>query len=134
MADQRARYRGEADAPEHTPTSWTLEFPDHPLSPNDHKHRMVRANRTKAWRHAAYLRCLMAQIPHCTRIKVSAVFVRRALGVADEDNDRARLKPIIDGIVDAGVIPNDRRGAIVWGTVTEERGPKGLRVIVEAIG
>lgn len=27
---------------------------------------------------------------------------------------------------------NDTRGYVIWGDVTEERGPKGLRVMVEA--
>jgi crossover junction endodeoxyribonuclease RusA len=127
------RFKGETDAIEYIPTSWVLEFPDYPPSPNARMHFMPRAVLTKDWREAAAMRCKMARIPHLKRIRVSAVVVRRSLGVADEDNDRARLKPIIDGIVDAGVIPNDRRGCIVWGDVGEKRGPKGLLVIIEAI-
>lgn len=120
-------------APDYVVTSWTLEFGNYPPSPNARLHHMSKARLTKYWREQSAWRCKIAAIPPLERIKVSAVIVRRSLGVADEDNDRARLKPITDGIVDAGVIPNDRRGCIVWGDVTEERGPKGLRVTVEAI-
>jgi hypothetical protein len=58
------------------------------------------------------------------------------LGTADEDNDRARIKPALDGLRDAGVIRIDTRGYVVWGEVTEQRaGPLGLGVllIVEAL-
>lgn len=124
------------DAPplEYLPTRWVLEFDSYPPSPNARMHWMTKARSTKHWRQLAWGKCKEARIPKLDRIKVSAVIVRRVVGLADEDNDRARLKAVTDGIVDAGVIPNDRRGCIIWGDVTEEQGKtKGLRVIVEAV-
>lgn len=46
---------------------------------------------------------------------------------------RARLKPLIDGLRDAGVIANDTRGFIEHGPVTEERGFVGVLLIVEEV-
>ncbi len=61
------------------------------------------------------------------------VVLRRALGVADEENDRARMKPITDGIVDANVIDKDIYGRIEWGSMTEDRGAAGLRVMITEV-
>lgn len=116
-----------------TPTTWTLEFAGYPPSANARLHWRTRAKVAKFWRGAALLEAKRLGIPPCERIRISAVVIRRALGVADEDNDRGRLKPVQDGIRDAGVIPNDRRECVELGPVTEERGPKGLRVIVERL-
>lgn len=115
------------------PTRWVLEFGAYPPSPNARMHFMKRAGYNKRWRELVALQAWLNGVPKMQRIKVSAVIIRRALGRADEDNDRSRLKPVIDGLVDAGVIPDDRRGCVVWGDVTEERGKAGLRLIVEAI-
>lgn len=112
---------------------WVLKFDGHPPSLNDRMHWRTRAKVTKHWRSQARLRASLAGIPKCERIRVCAVIHRRALGVADEDNDRSRLKPVVDGLVDAGVIPNDARGQVEWGTVLEERGPKSVTVWVTRV-
>ena len=85
------------------------------------------------WREAAGERAVMLRIPRLGRVKLSAVFYRRSLGVADEDNDRARLKPILDGLVRARVIPKDTRTFVQWGEVREERGPTGFALVIEAV-
>lgn len=70
------------------------------------------------------------------RARISAVIYRRSLNVADGSGDAERLKPLVDGLVDAGVLPNDRRSEVSYGAVTEEhigyRGP-GVLLIVEEI-
>ena len=112
--------------------TWTLEFHGYPPSPNARQHIYAKAKSNKEWRRLAGTVARL-QVPPLQRIRLSAVIIRRALGVADADNDMARLKPVVDGLVDAGVIPNDHRGCVVWGTVTEERGPAGLRLVIEAL-
>lgn len=108
----------------------TVELPP---SPNDRMHFQAKAALVKAWREDAKQAARAHQIPACERIRISAVLYRRALGAADEDNDRARLKPILDGLRDAGVIANDTRGYVEHGTVTEERGFPGVLLIVEEV-
>lgn len=112
---------------------WALECRDYPPSPNDRKHWMAKARDMKRWKGIFMVLARQAGIPPCQRIRVSAVIIRRAVGRADEDNDRARLKPCLDSLVAAGVIPDDRRGYIEHGPVTEERGPRGLRLVIERI-
>ena len=113
--------------------TWVLEFEGIPPGPNDSMSLRERMRTRKSWRVHGWLSASRAGIPPLQRIRVSAVFVRRAVGVADEDNDHARLKPILDGIVKAGVIPNDTRKHVEWGDVTEKRGPRGLRLVIEAV-
>lgn len=107
-----------------------IRQPELPPSPNDRIHWRQLGPITKGWRDAA---CEAARgIPEQARIRISAVLYRRALGVSDADNDMARLKPVADGLRDAGVIANDTRGYVEWGPVTEERGTPGVLLIVEA--
>lgn len=113
---------------------WELLFDGMPPGPNARPNYHARARVTRYWRECAavYARHVY-QVPPLPRVRLSAVFFRRTIGVADEDNDRARLKPLVDGLRDAGVIPNDTRGFVEWGAVTEVRGHPGVRLIVEAI-
>ena len=110
---------------------WELEFNDIPPGPNDRMHFMVRAKETKRWRRWAAL--LAGGIPPQSRVRLSAIFRRRALGRADADNDLARLKPVADGVVAAGVVPDDNRAYVEWGPVTEERGDRGFVLIIEGL-
>lgn len=107
--------------------------PELPPSPNDRMHFRTKAPLIKAWREAACNAAKSAGIPQMARIRFSAVIYRTRLGHADEDNDRARCKYLLDGLRDAKVIANDTRGFIEHGTVTEEKGPVGVLLIVEGI-
>jgi hypothetical protein len=88
------------------------------------------------WRLLAKTLALYQDIPQLSRIRVSAVVYRRAVGVADEDGDRSRLKCLIDGLRDAKIIKNDTRAYVEHGPCTEERagadGP-GVLLIVEEL-
>lgn len=113
---------------------WELVFDGIPPGPNERMDRWKRARITKSWRQSAGLKALEARIPlQRDGVRISARFLRARLGVADEDNDRARLKPICDGIVDAGVIHRDTRKHVVWGDVTEEHGPSGFVLVIESL-
>lgn len=111
--------------------------PELPPGPNGSRgNPYEHARWVKDWRTAGANAAIQHLMPSLSRVRISAVLHRRALGTADEDNDRARLKPLVDGLRDAGVIPKDTRSHVVWGDVTEERaGPDGPGVvlIVEAL-
>jgi hypothetical protein len=94
----------------------------------------------RSWRARAAEYARAAGLPRgLDRVRISSDWWRRALGTADEANDRARLKPIIDGLVDYGLVPNDTRRHVVDGTCTERRlsetgrGRPMLWVIVEEV-
>ena len=107
--------------------------PELPLSANDRCHWSTKGPIMKAWREAARDAAKEAGIPHLPRIRVSAVMRRERTGQGDNDNDIGRLKPTIDGLVDAGVVKRDTYRFVEIGTVTEERGPTGVLLIVEGI-
>jgi len=107
--------------------------PELPPSPNDRMNYHTKAKIVKAWREAACEAAKSAGILPQRRIRFSAVIFRARLGTADEDNDRGRLKPALDGLRDAKVIADDTRGFIEHGPVTEETGAVGVLLIVEGI-
>lgn len=112
---------------------WELHFDGLPPGPNDRMHHMARARSTRWWRTQAWAVAVNAGIPLHQRIRLSVVIHRRNLGVADEGNDRSRFKGVEDGLVDAGVVLDDRREFVTWGDVSEERGPSGFTLVIEAL-
>ena len=88
------------------------------------------------WREAARDQAWAAGIPPCDRIRISAVVHRSRIGVADAENDHARLAPLQDGLVDAKVVPKDTYRYVERGAVREMRagmdGP-GIELIVEEV-
>lgn len=116
-----------------TGTARIFEFPP---SANDRLHFRVKGPWIKEWRDFAKDIAKAAKVPPLERIRISAVVYRRALGVADEDNDRGRLKPLVDGLRDAKVIQKDTRDFIEYGHVIElhadQRGT-GILLIVEEL-
>ena len=104
-----------------------------PPNANDRLHWRVRAPWVAEWRKASADNARALQIPALGRVRISAVIYRSHLGKADADGDLARLKPLVDGLVDAGVIPDDRRQFVEYGPVIEHRatGEPGLLLILE---
>jgi hypothetical protein len=115
------------------PSVYELSFLGMPPSPNDKMGFRAKAKATKEWRQMACLKAKQVGVPSMEKVKLSAVFTRRNLGVADEDNDHGRLKPIVDGLRDAGVIKNDTRGYVVWGAIDEEHGVSGFRLGISGV-
>lgn len=133
---------------------WLLYFDEHPpkpnrllrgtFGPNAAKMRFAVQGEIKRWRSTSKRICETAGIPFLGRIRISALFVRRNVTYtpsaqesmfgalnrargADSEGDRSSLKPIIDGIVDAGIIPDDNRNWIVIDDPNEQKIPKGGR-------
>jgi hypothetical protein len=100
-------------------------------------HPMTERPLVASWREKARLEAKRLEIPLLERARISAVVFRRALGVADNSGDAERLKPLVDGLVDAGVMVDDRRRFVEYGSVEEQRtgrgGEPGIRLIVEAV-
>lgn len=103
-----------------------------PPNANDRTHWRHKGPWVKALRAAAKQAAKQAGIPCLERVRIGAVIRRERIGQADADNDTSRLKNLIDGLVDAKVVPNDTYRHVEIGTVTEERGPVGVLLIVEA--
>lgn len=100
-------------------------------------HPMVERKTVAFWRDRVPMEVQrqhgMRRLEHA---RISAVIYRRNLGVADGSGDAERLKPLVDGLVQAGVLPNDRRSEVSYGSVDEQHpGPRGegVLLIVEAL-
>jgi hypothetical protein len=89
---------------------------------------------TGYWRAQAFAVAKQWGVTSCQRIRITAVIHRvRATG-ADQSGDAERLKPLIDGLVDAGVIPDDTYRYIEHGGVSQVKAPNaGVLLIVEAL-
>ena len=116
-----------------------LEFGAIPSGPNDRLGWYKKSRQTKEFRTGAGLQTRSWRNEHggisYERIRLSATFSRVTGRAPDPDNEIARLKPIIDGIVDGGLIPDDTAKHLILGDIVSVRGPRGLRVyIAEAEG
>lgn len=107
------------------------------LPPNINERRAMHPQAERKlvayWRELAHLTAQSSQIPRLDRVRLSGVVYRRNLGVADGSGDSERLKPLMDGLVDAGVLPNDTRRYVEHGTVDEQHGEPGIRLFIEEV-
>jgi crossover junction endodeoxyribonuclease RusA len=92
-----------------TPREWTirLPWPTPPLSLNDRGHWAARHRRVREVRRVAAALVRAQHIPRLDRCEVTLHYVPRDGRTRDTDNLVATLKPIADGIVDAGVVKDD---------------------------
>lgn len=119
---------------EHRPRVWHLRFEGMPPNLlNARLHHHTRARVVRHWRRRAWAAAALADIPPLGRARLSAVFTRRALHVADPDGDMARLKPLVDGLRDARVLSNDTRRCVEWGPLDEAHGPPGVTLVIEEV-
>lgn len=95
-----------------------IEFPPPAklISMNDRTHWAVRARMTSAWRHAAFIAARQARLGALPPSTVTVGLPVRDSRRRDPHNYFATVKPIIDGLVDAGLWPDDNSD---WVTVTE---------------
>lgn len=104
------------------PGNFAIEFlpPDRLLSLNDRLHWAPQRQRARAWRLTAYATATeLRQYPH--RLPLAPSIVTVHLPVPDRrrrdpHNYFPTVKPVIDGLVDAGLWPDDTPE---WVTTTE---------------
>ena len=80
-------------------------MPGKPMSMNDREHWAAKASRTKDWRHAAALAARKVKPQPPSIVEVSIPFARN--GRRDPHNYAPTVKAIVDGLVDAGLWPDD---------------------------
>ena len=120
-----------------TDALWRLDLPytRPPLNLNDRSHYMVRSRKVRQLRGDVCTIARALRIPPLGRIRVELHYRPRDNRRRDSDNCVATLKPCLDGLRDAGVIPDDTPGCVSW---SEPRihpavkgTPGGLWLIVE---
>jgi crossover junction endodeoxyribonuclease RusA len=89
--------------------SFTLELPwsSPPLSLNHRRHWRATANLTRAVRDATHVLAREARIGRHERVRVTLHYRPRDSRVRDEENNVPTLKACCDGLVDAGIVPDD---------------------------
>jgi hypothetical protein len=117
--------------------AYRLEFhlPGLPPTPNHRQHWYVKAKSNREWRGAACL-AAKAQKPARPLERAKVTYIRRSSRPLDADNLTASFKPVQDGLVDAGVLANDKWENIGFPTYLWEKAPMkqgGITVIVEEV-
>lgn len=84
-----------------------LSFDKPPLSLNKNMHWGRKSRIVKALRHEAFTRAKFMRLPKSRRITVQLHYQPAQNRRRDEMNIVATSKPLIDGIVDAGIVPDD---------------------------
>jgi hypothetical protein len=104
-----------------------------PPGPNARMHWQQRARITRRWKEQAAVLVRAAEIPPLGRIRLSAIFYRKAIGTADPDNDAARCKVLADAVVAMGVVPSDTYRYVEWAGTEERRGAPGVELVIEEV-
>ena len=88
--------------------SYVLDLPDLPTwNANSRGHWSQRAEQVAAWRLVAMQAAKAAAIPSLDVVFVELTMTPSDRRRRDPDNLAGALKPVLDGLVDAGVIPDD---------------------------
>jgi crossover junction endodeoxyribonuclease RusA len=96
--------------------TWTVRLSTYtkpPLSLNDRMHWRKKSAITKDVRTDIWFQAKEV-VPPCAAAVVELHYVPRDARRRDRDNLVATLKPCMDGLVDAGVIPDDTPEYLTW--------------------
>lgn len=84
-----------------------LSFQRPPLNQNDRMHWAKKARIVKSMRHESMVRARAARLKPKPRITVQFCYQPRDNRRRDPGNLTASSKPLVDGLVDAGIVPDD---------------------------
>jgi crossover junction endodeoxyribonuclease RusA len=88
--------------------TWELHIPGQiVLNANQRDHWQARARKVKVLRHASAVMARNARIPALAHITVGLQYIPTRKGRRDADNLVPNLKALCDGLVDAGIVPDD---------------------------
>lgn len=118
-------------------TTWTLTpgWSKPPLSMNDRLHHHVKARIVADIRAAGCWLAREQHIPHLEHVTVSMVWTVPDRKRRDDENPVATLKPFCDGLVDAGIVPDDTPEYMtkLMPTIRYVKGQHGVRFVVESV-
>ncbi len=95
---------------------YILDFPERPTTSNKYRtlHYHARADYDRRWRQAGFVMAKEAKVPPCEMVGIDIEVTWKRPPGPDIGACHATVKAIKDGIVDAGVLPDDRSPYIVW--------------------
>ena len=108
--------------------TWTVDLPvQHRVSQNDRHHWAAAAKHKRALREVAGWRARLQRIPVQAHIVCTLHYRPAVFRIADPENLAPTLKAAIDGLRDAGVVPDDDpRYVTTRETVIEKPGKPAL--------
>jgi crossover junction endodeoxyribonuclease RusA len=117
---------------------WAIEFPAglQLLSMNGREHHMARHRKAQALKDAAIVMTRKARVPRLERIRIAVYYDPPDRRHRDHDNLFATAKHLSDGIVKAGVVPDDTPEYVVPGhcEITDTVVPRGrLRMVITEV-
>ena len=117
---------------------WRIRLPyvKPPLSLNARQHWAARARETRRVRSDVRLLVRAAKVPELGRVRVQLEYTPRDARRRDTDNLVATLKAVCDGVVDAGVVPDDTpefMGKPEPLITAPDRGDPHLRLVLEEV-
>lgn len=98
-----------------------------PMNLNHRMHWRRKAALTRAVRDTTHVLVKAAKIKPCPRVDVTLHYQPRDRRVRDEENPTPTYKAICDGIVDAGVVPDDSPEFMVKHLPVIHPADKGLK-------
>lgn len=119
---------------------WELEIPVgrlRALNLNVHAHRQQQATLSRRWRQAAWAAALEAKLPKVDHAQVQLHLLAPDRRRRDADNLAPTSKAVVDGLRDAGVLPDDSTDVIdhlmpaIHPPSRARKGPRWVVVIVE---
>lgn len=120
--------------------SWLLVIPMRPTLTNavHNMHFRKASAERKKWRGMGLALAEQAKVPSCTAIEVTCWGVYPGGRLPDPDAVAPSLKGVLDGLVDAGVVPDDTGEwvkAITYLPAVKEKGvDAALHVLIEDVG
>lgn len=126
----RCRCDCHADGP------WRIVLPmTRPLNLNDRRHWAAKAREVKQVKEDTFALVKQARIPACQRVRVTMVYEPPDKRRRDADNLVATLKPVLDGLVLAKVIPDDTPEHVEWPRplIDTPSKPSSLWVLIEKL-
>ena len=128
----------EASTP---PRVWMLELLQRPPTMNKRQHHMAKAAETKVWRDLAYINHLNAVRAGRAPQTCGAISVTARQGSKDRrwlqdlGNAMPAVKAAIDGLVDAGLIPDDTQEFVkhIGFSAAEIVGHDSLRLYIREV-
>lgn len=92
---------------------YVLDLPKlDPLNANDRGNWQSRAEGVKTWRNAGYVASRTARLPRMDRIRVALHAVPPTARRRDPSNLMPTQKAVLDGIVAAGLVPDDSQAHV----------------------
>lgn len=114
-------------------TTITLEPPAAFINLNDRMHHMVKAKLTKAWRQAACGAIMSGfHSDHYTRARITVAYRFPTNRRREVGNLQPTSKAIVDGLVDAGLLPDDSDAHVV-GPDNRRHIPNGTPLVTVTI-